>query len=67
MDEFGRSASAVDKILRRHYGKSLAVFVREVFGHLNDDLLTRTRELIREYNSRGIRLTRKMGVSENWT
>ena len=61
MDELGRSASAVDKILRRHYGKSLAVFVREVFGHLNDDLLTRTRELIREYNSRGIRLTRKMG------
>lgn len=61
MTELHRSASAVDKVLRRHYGTTLATEVRNVLGHANDDLLERTHDLIREYWSRGIRITNKYG------
>lgn len=59
--ELGRSASAVDKILRRHHGSTLAQEVRFVLGDPNDDLVARTHELIREYWSRGIRIGNKFG------
>ena len=51
----------MDKVLRRHYGTTLAKEVRSVLGDTNDDLLTRTHELIREYWSRGIRIGNKYG------
>lgn len=61
MHELDRSASAVDKVLRRHYGSTLAKEVRSVIGDANNDLLSRTHELIREYWSKGIRLGNKHG------
>lgn len=61
MDELDRSARAVDKICRRHYGSTLARQVRLVLGDTNDDLLARTHDLIREYWSRGIRIGNKCG------
>jgi hypothetical protein len=61
MSELGRSASAVDKLLRRHHGSTLAQEVRAVLGDPNDDLLARTHDLIREYWSRGIRIGNKFG------
>lgn len=60
MSELGRSASAVDKILRRHFGTTLAKEVGTVLGS-NDDLLARTHDLIREYWRRGIRIGNKFG------
>ncbi len=59
--ELNRSASAVDKVLRRHCGTTLAQEVRGVLGDANDDLIARTHELIREYWSKGIRLGNKYG------
>lgn len=61
MTELGRSASAVDKILRRHFKTTLANEVRSVLGHSGDELLARTHELIREYWRRGIRIGNKFG------
>ena len=61
MDELGCSASAADKVLRRHYGSTLAKQVRVVLGDTNDELLARTHDLIREYWARGIRLGNKYG------
>lgn len=61
MDELDRSARAVDKICRRHYGSTLARQVRLVLGNANDDLLARTHDLIRDYWSRGIRIGNKYG------
>jgi hypothetical protein len=61
MTDLGRSASAVDKILRRNYGSTLAQEVRAVLGDPNDDLLARTHELIRDYWARGIRIGNKYG------
>ena len=61
MMELSRSASAADKVLRRHYGTTLAKEVRTVLGDANDDLLARTHDLIREYWSRGIRIGNKFG------
>ncbi|MDX2039571.1 MAG: hypothetical protein SFX72_23230 [Isosphaeraceae bacterium] len=61
MTELGRSASAVDKILRRNHNSTLAQEVRAVMGDPNDDLLARTHELIREYWARGIRIGYKYG------
>ena len=59
--ELSRSASAADKVLRRHYGTTLAKEVRSVLGDANDDLIARTHDLIREYWSRGIRIGNKFG------
>ena len=59
--ELSRSASAADKVLRRHYGTTLAKEVRSVLGDANDDLIARTHELIREYWARGIRIGNKFG------
>jgi len=61
MDELDRSARAVDKICRRHYGSTLARQVRLVLGDANDDLLAQTHDLIRDYWSRGIRIGNKYG------
>lgn len=61
MDGLDRSARAVDKVLRRHFGTTLAKEVRAVLGGGNDDLLTRTHELIREYWAKGIRIGNKFG------
>jgi hypothetical protein len=61
MTELSRSASAVDKILRRHYETTLAQEVRTVLGDSNDDLLAKTHDLIREYWARGIRIGNKFG------
>ena len=61
MTEVSRSASAVDKILRRHYGTTLAQEVRAVMGDPNDDLLAKTHDLIREYWAKGIRIGNKFG------
>lgn len=61
LKELDRSASAVDKVLRRHHGMTLAERVREVLGDSNDDLIARTHDLIREYWSRGIRIGNKFG------
>ena len=61
MDELGCSARAADKVLRRHYGTTLAKQVRVVFKDTNDDLLARTHDLIREYWVKGIRLGNKYG------
>ena len=61
MIELNRTASAVDKVLRRHYDSTLAREVRTVFGDFNDDLLVKTHDLIREYWSRGIRIGNKYG------
>jgi hypothetical protein len=61
MDELQRSARAVDKICRRHYGTTFAQEVRAVLGDANDDLIARTHELIWEYWSRGIRIGNKYG------
>jgi len=59
MDELNRSARGVDKILRRHYGTTLAKQVRAVLGDTNDDLVARTHDLIREYWAKGIRIGNK--------
>jgi hypothetical protein len=61
MGELVRSARAVDKVCRRHYGSTLAQEVREVLGDANDDLLARTDDLILDYWSRGIRIGNKFG------
>lgn len=61
MGDLHRSARAVDKVCRRHYGSTLANEVRIVLGDANDDLLARTHELIREYWARGIRIGNKFG------
>jgi len=61
MDELDRSARSVDKILRRHYGTTLAKQVRVVLGDDNDDLIARTHDLIREYWAKGIRIGNKYG------
>jgi hypothetical protein len=61
LSELNRSASAVDKILRRHFGSTLACEVRVVLGDFNDDLLQKTHDLIREYWARGIRIGNKFG------
>ena len=61
MHELDRSASAIDKVLRRHYGTTVAKEVRSVVGDANNDLLSRTHELIREYWSRASRLGNKHG------
>ena len=61
MTELDRSASAVDKIIRRYYGSTLANEVRTVLGDFNDDLVAKTHDLIREYWSRGIRIGNKFG------
>ncbi|MDB2685935.1 DEAD/DEAH box helicase family protein [Mariniblastus sp.] len=44
-----RSASATDKILRRHHRTTLAKRVRKVIGDSNHDLINRSREAIRSY------------------
>lgn len=61
MEELGRSARAVDKLLRRYQGSTLAKEVRAVLGDANDDLLVRTHDLIREYWAKGIRIGNKYG------
>jgi hypothetical protein len=61
MTELDRSASAVDKIIQRYYGSTLALEVRKVLGNVNDDLVAKTHDLIREYWSRGIRIGNKFG------
>jgi hypothetical protein len=61
MTELSRSASAVDKILRRNYETTLAQEVRTVLGDPNDDLIAKTHDLIREYWARGIRIGNKFG------
>ena len=61
LEELNRSASAVDKVLRRHFGMTLAQEVRTVLGDANDDLIARTHELIRAYWVKGIRLGNKYG------
>ncbi len=61
MTELGRSASAVDKLLRRHYDSTLSQEVRAVLGDPNDDLVARTHDLIRDYWARGIRIGNKFG------
>ena len=61
MTELSRSASAVDKILRRHYETTLAQEVREVLGDPNDDLIAKTHDLIRDYWAKGIRIGNKFG------
>ena len=61
MTELSRSASAVDKILRRHYETTLAQEVRDVLGDPNDDLIAKTHDLIRDYWARGIRIGNKYG------
>jgi hypothetical protein len=61
MDELDRSARAVDKVCRRYYGTTLAKQVRFALGDANDDLLSRTHDLIREYWSKGIRIGNKYG------
>ncbi len=60
-EELGRTASAVDKLLRRHYESTLAKTVNKVLGSSNDDLLEKTRTLIRTYWSQGIRICNKSG------
>ena len=61
MDELDRSARGVDKILRRHFGTTLAKQVRVVLGDANDELIARTHDLIREYWAKGIRIGNKFG------
>ena len=61
MIELNRSASAVDKILRRYYETTLAQEVRAVLGDPNDDLLAKTHDLIREYWAKGVRIGNKFG------
>jgi hypothetical protein len=61
LTELGRSTSATDKILRRHYGTTLAAVVRRLLDDDKDELLTKTRDIIREYWTRGIRLSSKHG------
>ncbi len=61
MAELNRSASPVDKVLRRHYETTLAQEVRVVLGDSNDDLLAKTHDLIREYWAKGIRIGNKYG------
>jgi len=61
MTELNRSASAVDKILRRHYETTLAQEVRAALGDPNDDLLAKTHDLIREYWAKGIRIGNMFG------
>lgn len=61
IDELSRSASAVDKLCRRHYCSTLAKEVRAVLGDTNDDLLTRTEALIKQYWDKGIRIGNKYG------
>lgn len=61
MDELDRSARGVDKVLRRHFGTTLAKQVRVVLGDANDDLIARVHDLIREYWAKGIRIGNKHG------
>lgn len=61
IEELNRSASAVDKLLRRNHESTLAKTVITVLGSRNDDLLERTRKLIRDYWARGIRIGNKYG------
>ena len=61
-DELNTSCKAVDHICRRDYGFTLAEVVAQVLGDRNDGLLEKAHELIHEYWSRGIRLTRSFGA-----
>jgi hypothetical protein len=61
IDELNRSASAVDKVLRRHFESTLAQEVRVALGDFNDDLIQKTHGLILDYWSRGIRIGNKFG------